>query len=384
MKFIDFTVKNHITRPAGTFLRLIYLLLITALFMGSFPAFAIEVEGLYQGSAPVSSRDSERERNRAFTEAFRQVLLKVTGSPEILTQPQVRQAINNADEYVDTWSYATVSTSLESTIEAIEQTPGEELNVTFFEPEVLSLLESAELPLWPVNRPYTLIWLVIQDELGQRKLLSSSVQDYDDILALLKTEADKRGLPILLPVLDIEDMRAVSPDDVWNMHGEKLIQASARYQSESVLVVRMFRALGGEVLGESNYYFRDQILSLDSFEEPAENFLRSSISMAAIELSAYYAISLSGTDSSIKVHLTVEGILDVEDYAGLLEYVGRLTDVNAYQIASVDNETIELILSTGGQLRQLVETIALNRNLIPLRELVRENSQVHMTYQWNR
>ena len=384
MKFIDFTVKNHITRPAGTFLRLIYLLLITAPFMGSFPAFAIEVEGLYQGSVPVSSRDSERERNRAFTEAFRQVLLKVTGSPEILTQPQVRQAINNADEYVDTWSYATVSTSLESTIEAIEQTPGEELNVTFFEPEVLSLLESAELPLWPVNRPYTLIWLVIQDELGQRKLLSSSVQDYDDILALLKTEADKRGLPILLPVLDIEDMRAVSPDDVWNMYGEKLIQASARYQSESVLVVRMFRALGGEVLGESNYYFRDQILSLESFEEPAENFLRSSISMAAIELSAYYAISLSGTDSSIKVHLTVEGILDVEDYAGLLEYVGRLTDVNAYQIASVDNETIELILSTGGQLRQLVETIALNRNLIPLRELVRENSQVHMTYQWNR
>jgi hypothetical protein len=105
--------------------------------------------------------------------------------------------------------------------------------------------------------------------------------------------------------------------------------------------------------------------------------------MAANELSGYYAVLLSGTDSGIKVNLTVEGIHDAEDYAGLLNYVGRLTNVNAFQIASVDNESIELILSTGGQLRQLVETIALNRNLLPVSELVRENNQVYMSYQWN-
>ncbi|MDG2175460.1 MAG: DUF2066 domain-containing protein [Gammaproteobacteria bacterium] len=391
MKFIDFTVKNHFSGPVSTvifrFYFLLSLLLFSLLFLVpivvSVPAFAIEVEGLYQGSVPVSSRDNERERNRAFNEAFRQVLLKVTGNLDVFSQPQIRQAITNADEYVDTWSYATLPTTSSDDSIATEQAPDEELNVTFFEPEVLRLLDSAEISLWPDNRPYTLIWLVIQDELGQRELLGSSVQEYEDILTLLKTEADIRGLPILLPVLDIEDMRAVSADDVWDMNGEKLIQASSRYPSESVLVVRMFRALGGEVLGESNYLFRDQVLSLESFEESAEDFLKSSISMAANELSGYYAVLLSGTDSEIKVNLTVEGIHDAEDYAGLLNYVGRLTNVNAFQITSVDNESIELILSTGGQLRQLVETIALNRNLLPVSELVRENNQVYMSYQWN-
>ena len=73
-----------------------------------------------------------------------------------------------------------------------------------------------------------------------------------------------------------------------------------------------------------------------------------------------------------------------EDYAGLLDYVSELTDVNAYKIASVKDSTIELRLSTGGQLRQLVEAIALNRSMSPMGELVRENNRVFMTYRWNR
>jgi hypothetical protein len=168
------------------------------------------------------------------------------------------------------------------------------------------------------------------------------------------------------------------------MHTETLLTASARYQSESILVMRLFRTLAGEVLGKSNYLFRGQVFELELFEVTAETFIGQSIALAADELSAYYAILLSGIDSSMEVNLTVAGITSAEDYAGLLSYVSQLTNVNAYQISRVQNQTIQLKLKTGGQLRQLVESIALNRSLQPVGELVREDNQVYMSYQWNR
>jgi len=226
--------------------------------------------------------------------------------------------------------------------------------------------------------------MVIQDELGERQLLGSTAGNFPAIQGLLETEASNRALPLLLPVLDIEDRRAVTADDIWNMDVGKLLSASDRYQSESILAIRVFRTLGGEVLGKSSYLFRNQVLEVEMYEEPVEEFITASVALATNELSSYYAVLLSGTDSNIEVRLTVEGVKNAEDYAGLLEYVSGLTDVNAYQVSSVSNETIQLTLYTGGQLRQLVETIALNRSLLPNSELLREENQVFMSFLWNK
>ena len=352
----------------------LHMAVVTAMIPGV--THAIEVPDLYQGTVSVNSRENTQERNRAFGDAMRQVLLKVTGNPEVLSQAVVRRAISNADDYVDTWSYRTISTEEEGET-AIE------LSVSFFEPEVLDLLALAGVAIWPENRPYTLVWLVVQDELGERELHGSSSAD-SEVSILLERESGIRGLPLLMPVLDIEDRRAVSASDVWNMDVTKLLEASRRYQSESILMIRIFKTLGGDVLGKSLYLLRDQVFELEAFEEPLETFVSNSIATATDELSSYYAILLSGTDSDMEVRLTVEGINETEDYAGLLSYVGELADVNNYQIVSVDSDTIQLVLSTGGQIRQLVETIALNRNMIPASEVLRENNNVSMRYRWTR
>jgi len=380
MKTLDFSAKNPVLSSLNRTLAGLVLTLVFVL--GSTPVLAIEIQGLYQGVVNVESRDDVRERERAFTEALRQVLLKVTGNSSIYSQPMVRRALVNADNYVDTWSYRTVTLPAPDNGEQTET--GIELSVSFFQSEVLSLLETADIPLWPRNRPYTLVWLVVQNELGSRELVGSSTAVHRDIQAQLESEAQIRGLPLLLPILDFEDLRSVSANDVWEMDAEKLLAASARYQSESVLVVRLFRTLTGEVLGKSNYLFRGQVFEMETYEQPAETFIRDSIGLAADEMAAYYAVRLSGTESTMEVNLTVSGISNAEDYAGLLDYVSELTDVNSFRIARVKEETIELKLGTGGQLRQLVETIALNRNLQPAGDLVRDDNQVYMSYQWQK
>ena len=386
MKCLDFSVKNLLSR---LFFRVLCRLLPVIFIFQFAPVQAVEVEGLYQGTVTVESRNDERERLSAFSNVFRQVLIKVTGNSEVLTLPQIRRALNNAADYVDTWSYRSISESDSALTAAVDATrvvataQRVELTVSFFEPEVLSLLETANIPLWPGNRPYTLVWLVVQEELGARQIVGASTNAFPDVMALLDLEANNRALPILLPILDFEDMRAVSANDVWDMDAEKLLQASRRYQSESVLVIRLFRTVTGDVFGKSNHLFRDQIFEVEMFEQSAESFIQESVALATDEISAYYAVLLSGTDSSIEVNLTVEGIKSAEDYAALLDYVANLTDVNDYQVAAVENQTIMLRLSTGGQIRQLVETIALSRTLEPLDELIRNDNQVFMSYQWN-
>jgi hypothetical protein len=380
MKCFDFSVKNPKLRRLNKVLAGLFVLVILVL---SDAVMAIEVTDLYQGIVPVESRDNVRERQQAFNEALRQVLLKITGNSTIYNQPLIRRALTNADDYVETWSYRTV-TSSQGEDDTSGEAPGIELTVTFFEPEVLALLDSAGIPLWPRNRPYTLVWLVIQDELGGRQLVGSSSRDNLDILSMLEIAAQRRGLPVLLPIFDFEDLRAVSTNDVWNMDTERLLAASARYQSESVLVIRLFRTLAGDVFGRSNYLFRNQVFELELFEESVETFVEQSIALAVDELSAYYAVLLSGTDSSMEVNLTVNGITSAEDYASLLGYIAQLTDVNEHHIVRVKDQTIQLKLVTGGQLRQLVETIALNRNMQPDGDLVRMDNQVFMSYWWNR
>jgi hypothetical protein len=80
--------------------------------------------------------------------------------------------------------------------------------------------------------------------------------------------------------------------------------------------------------------------------------------------------------------LKVEGVGNVEDYAGVLRYLEGLAVVKSVQLASANGATLVFDVSTGGQLRQLIETLALDRRLQPLGEPAREGQRFNLYYQW--
>jgi ferredoxin len=105
--------------------------------------------------------------------------------------------------------------------------------------------------------------------------------------------------------------------------------------------------------------------------------------LTADELSGYYAVLVSGNTATAQVRMRVEGINGISHYAELMRYVQNLVDVNSVSVISVDGSTINLELTTGGQLRQLMESIALDRTMRPVGEAIRENDYVVMNYQWS-
>jgi len=73
------------------------------------PLQAAEVEGLYQASVPVASRDDARERQQAFGTALRQVLVKLTGRTDVDREPVLQRALREAQNYVESFAYRNTS-----------------------------------------------------------------------------------------------------------------------------------------------------------------------------------------------------------------------------------------------------------------------------------
>lgn len=361
---------------------------VTALLVSSFVQ-GVVVDDLYKASVVVNSMDDVTEMNQAFTTAMREVLVKVSGNAEVLNLNRLRRASDAPRSYVDSFEYK--STQERLPVVADQQQPGLEtviemrdvinLEISFSEQQIRGLLDENGIPLWPDNRPETLVWVVRQEELSERQILGSGIDN--ELVRLINEQADLRGLPLLFPLMDFEDQQAINADELWNLDEESIQQASERYQVESILLMRIFSSFSGEHLGRAVYIFRERILSKDVYEDNLASFIELAINLTVEELSAYYSVLISGTNSNIVVNMKVEAVGSTRNYAELMNYVSELADVNSVSIASVSAQTINLKLSTGGQLRQLVETIALDNNLIPLADVIREDNQVFMHYQWS-
>src|SRR5258706_15949695 len=57
--------------------------------------------------------------------------------------------------------------------------------------------------------------------------------------------ADERGLPVTLPLLDVQDLRAVTFADVWGGFEDRVAAASARYRADALLIGRVRPGLIG-------------------------------------------------------------------------------------------------------------------------------------------
>ncbi len=336
------------------------------------PLFAADAAAMYQSEVQVRSRDDAAERNRAFTSGLEEVLLKLSGRADTLENPIVRRQIQNTQSLVEGWAYQT------RVVEGSEQLF---LQITYFQPEVQRLLESAGIPLWPANRPETLVWVVTQAELGERNF--AEVQSEPKAFEQLQSAAERRGLPIRFPLLDLEDLRNLDPEQVWAMDEMALRTAAQRYGSESILAVRLFRTLAGETYAKARYLFRDRSLDLESFEDPEASFLESAIALAAEELAATFAVRLSASTSDVAaVTLHVSGVRGLNDYAELLRYIDELAVVNSVQVLAAEGEDLTLQVRAGGQLRQLLETLALERRLSQQSEPERVGQEFTVRYLW--
>ena len=126
-----------------------------------------------------------------------------------------------------------------------------ELVVNFDSLPVLDLVRDADLPIWRSAREKVLVWVVVQDG-PDRVLIGATPRT--PLVAAFEARARDRGLPLALPLLDLEDQLAVDPAAVWGRLSQVIDPASVRYDADVLLLGRFIPDPTGGWLGEWEFW----------------------------------------------------------------------------------------------------------------------------------
>jgi hypothetical protein len=373
-------------RPLLTLLAAFLCILLT---LQPTAAWALPVAGLYSHEVGVIDQ-TEQERNRSFQESLAAVILKVTGEPRWLENSSIQQALENARSYVEAIEYRSESAVLENSdgsateIETAAVAPvfvdQEFLRVSFAQDLVDQLLADAAIPVWDGNRPSVLVWMALQNDAGERNLLTP--ESDPGIVELMQQFAALRAIPIIFPVLDFEDRRALSADLIWALDEQAIRSASERYAADSILAGRLHITASGDLVGLWQFIFQQQVDVFDSLDTELDSYIAGPLDRITTQLARHFAVVPSRTGSEM-ARLRVEGISGLAAYAELVAYLQQLVLVDSVTVSSLNGEVLELNLSLQGSQGQLYELLSLDRNLTPLDDAVLEGSQV-LSYRWIR
>lgn len=368
-------------------------------------SYGLQVTDLYVHQVAVSN-ESDSERSRAFGEALSAVIIKVTGERRWLLHPTIERALDNAQDYVEAISYISEAIELVQEASAAPQqnrdsrntqnnaggalvnTPNllqevseqRYINVNFAAELIDQLLTDADIPVWDSNRPSVLVWMALQTEFGERRLLTTDNQP--EIIRYMQDFALERGLPIIFPVLDFEDRQSLNEDQLWNLEESAIELASIRYGADSILSGRLHFTAGGELVGLWKFIFQDEADVFDGFDQDLQGYLYEPLDRVTNKLSSYFAIVPEESTEQF-VRLRIEGINNLTAYSALLSYVSNLGLVQSVAAVELDGERLELELGLVGDVVQLYELIALDRDLLPIESsLSRSDSLLH--YRWTR
>ena len=317
-------------------------------------ALAEEVTTVYEASVPVENQDQDK-RTEAIRTAFTQVLTRISGRSDIADQrqfPAIASAIASATRYAQQFRY------VKTTPTAPAQQSGLELWVRFDETAIGQLLRDNHLPVWGMTRPATLLWLVV-DNRGQRELLGADSRN--DTYTTLADRAKLRGVPLRLPLLDLTDRNALHVSDVWGNFESAILQASQRYQTQAVLVGRVFQSSGNSWTGRWTLYVEGSREDWTVTANSLADVLNPGIDKTAEILAVHYAAIVQEDTRSVVVE--VKAIRGLADYNRVVKYLSSIAQVSSVQTIELSAESAIFRVTIPGGRLAVARAVALGRVL---------------------
>ena len=314
------------------------------------PLRAEIVHDLYAATVPVKDQ-GESARASASREALAQVLVKVSGNAAVLENPDIKEGLRDARGKVQQYAYRQDESS----------DSGLAVRFEFDGGLVKDLVTSAGEPLWTANRPPVLVWLAIDDDDGATLVSrDTAAQQTEALLAAF----GRRGVPVRLPLLDLQDTAALSAADIQALDRGKLREASARYAVEHIVAARINVLSSGEHVGEWSYLFDDEHLNRPVRGADFDAHLRAGVDAVAMAMASYYAVaSIDGEGAGIT--MSVAGVESYADYAAVLAWLESLEMVDKAKLERVNGARLDLRLDSRAEPAQIPAIIELNPRLRP-------------------
>lgn len=288
----------------------------------SAPAHAVRVADLYSAEVELAE-NSSAGRNEAFRAALAAVLVKVTG--------QEAAAELRAELFPDP----------SRVLQQYRRVGSDRIRVAFNAYAVRQRLDEAGLPVWNAERPSVIVWLAVDEGVGNRTILGTNTVApgtdaeqagrFDLWRDELREVANSRGLPLMLPLADAQDLSAVSFADLWGGFGDVVVAASARYSADVVLIGRA-RTAGAEGLRVR------WTLIADGRQQEWDGDIAAGPRVAADKLGAALATYAAAAGT---ISVTVGNLGSFDEYAAVLKHLRGLSIVESAGIARVNGDRVE-------------------------------------------
>ncbi|WP_086982646.1 DUF2066 domain-containing protein [Vibrio aphrogenes] len=299
--------------------------------------FAKTKVDIYHAEVPLTQE--KNSRSIAWSQGLEQVLIKASGDVNITNNPVIQKAARDGSDYLAKFTYGKLDGQ-------------QSLDMQYNPKQIHALLQQAKVSFWPAERENLLVWLVQDDnvnrEIGWEQSGLDSVHD-------LQVSAQQAGLPITLPLGDMDDLTKISATDLWGSFAEPLQQASVRYPVDAVLVLKLTQ--NGDA-SEVNWQLYDGVpQQIEQNPQPTLNGTESAsselaLSQAIQKVSAYYANKNKPDTQSKTVDddllANFSGIKSASAFFDLERRLNSLDSVATVQVRSIqaDSVTFEVQLLT--------------------------------------
>jgi hypothetical protein len=237
------------------------------------------------------------------------------------------------------------------------------IRVGFRRSAVEEALVAANWPIWGAERPLTQLWVAIDFGNGQRALLSEQAEDLGldrqsaELVEAIRDEvllaADQRGLPVSLPLLDLEDFSSISFAEIWGGFDLLIERASARYAADAALLVRI-------EVGPFGLDIRWSLLQDGRSRSLVSTAVRDGIDWVADQ----YAAEFSSIGGARIVRLAIEGVNSLADYGRVMSYLEAVSVLQAVDVAAFEGNVLSLRVAARGDESVLERLLTLDGVLV--------------------
>ncbi len=315
--------------------------------------WCVAAEDLYTAEVPVADASPDA-RKAAIRQAFEQVLVKASGYRELKGKRAMQTVLKNAENHVQQFRYRTI--------------PGDDdteeqrrLWVAFEKGMVQKALSKLGLSVWEQGRPQVLVWLA-REQNGKRSLVDP--ERNSALLEALRDAAARRGMPLLLPLMDLQDQSALRVSDIWSGDREHIEKASLRYASQVILAGRL-RSKGDAWEGRWVLYLPDSEKTFSSRGADEGGTAAQGLDKVMDWLAARYVPAVD-SESAELVKIRFLNIRSLQDYSMIMSLLESLDALSAIAVEESLGDQLLLRVKVRGGRDILRQRLSLEPDLTPV------------------
>ena len=310
---------------------------------------AVEVTGLYRVKIAVADQTESTRRGAALT-GFKEVLIRKSGSREVLSVDEVKQAFGKVTSYLQRFEYSSAPPGPDSLPYILQLD---------FEPRLIDqLIQASGMPIWGSNRPITILWLATEENF-QRTVIKES-DEVDSFSELVRQNAQRRGIPVILPLMDLEDELNVSISDIWGRFNSTIVTASERYAADSVVTGRVHQV--GESWQAKLSYINQDDQKILEFSQPTRELLVETLADRLAELLCQKYCVVEMADSHV-IKIQVSGVTSFATFKASQNYLQGMSSIRKVEVDKIAGQTVRYSVALLGDLQSVKDGIELSNRL---------------------